>query len=86
MISLADFGLYTVKESGRNGWAGLVPAPGLDPRVPVQELAREIEARVNRGDVQLVTSRPMEAGADLRSFDEHYSHVDAVAWVKPEDT
>jgi tRNA(fMet)-specific endonuclease VapC len=32
-----------------------------------------------------IAAHAMEAGADLLSFDEHYRHVDGIAWVKPED-
>ena len=30
-----------------------------------------------------IAAHAMEAGAELLSFDEHYRHVDGVAWVKP---
>ncbi len=31
-----------------------------------------------------IAAHAMETGADLLSFDEHYGHVDGIAWVRPE--
>ncbi len=31
-----------------------------------------------------IAAHAMEKGADLLSFDEHYRHVDGIAWVRPE--
>ena len=30
-----------------------------------------------------IAAHAMETGADLLSFDQHYSHVDGLAWVDP---
>jgi tRNA(fMet)-specific endonuclease VapC len=32
-----------------------------------------------------VAAHAMEAGADLLSFDEHYRHIDGIAWVRPDE-
>lgn len=31
-----------------------------------------------------IAAHAMESGADLLSFDEHFAHVDGLAWVNPE--
>jgi tRNA(fMet)-specific endonuclease VapC len=33
-----------------------------------------------------IAAHAMETGADLLSFDEHYSRVDGIAWVRPDET
>lgn len=33
-----------------------------------------------------IAAHAMETGADLLSFDEHYGHVDGIAWVRPDET
>ncbi len=32
-----------------------------------------------------IAAHAMETGADLLSFDEHYGHVDGIAWVRPDE-
>lgn len=32
-----------------------------------------------------IAAHAMEIGADLLSFDEHYGHVDGIAWVRPDE-
>ena len=32
-----------------------------------------------------IAAHAMETGADLMSFDEHYGHVDGIAWVRPDE-
>jgi tRNA(fMet)-specific endonuclease VapC len=31
-----------------------------------------------------IAAHAMESGADLLSFDQHFAHVDEIAWVRPE--
>jgi tRNA(fMet)-specific endonuclease VapC len=32
-----------------------------------------------------IAAHAMETGADLLSFDEHFSYVDGIAWVRPDE-
>ena len=56
VINLADHALYTVKQGGRNGWAGILPASRFDPAVSMQDLARDVDARITSGEVEIITS------------------------------
>lgn len=57
VIALADHALYTVKQSGRNGWAGVVPAALPVPVASMHDLVHEVEAWLARGEIRIVASR-----------------------------
>lgn len=57
VTKLADRALYAVKNSGRNAWAGLWGRS--QPALPLDAILKDPERAARRGEVAVVTSRPV---------------------------
>ena len=58
IIDLADLAMYAAKRGGRNAWIGLVAAPGADPAHLQAGIPHGLEALLEAGQVQILTSLP----------------------------
>ena len=60
VVSMADHALYIVKNNGRDGWAGVIPTEALGDGAELADIAHQVADRLASGEVELVSSRPME--------------------------
>ena len=60
IVSMADHALYIVKKNGRDGWAGIMPSELMEEGEELVDVAHQIGERLASGELELVSSRPME--------------------------
>ena len=68
----------------RNAYVALVPVTWATAE-RFERIAAALRAKgmpIPTNDIW-IAAHAMETGADLLSFDRHYSHVDGLAWVDP---
>lgn len=65
MITIADAALYTIKNSGRNGWLGALSADGVSDKSIRAWLHQPLVNWVRSGELQVVGSNPQYADATV---------------------